>query len=146
MGRTKHPKYPKIGVIFELTLDGDAPENQPMTMFESNGYITKGWWHNGVVVAGKQTHIFKLFQWKGDWDKIGDKIGDNNPPGQWRNAFLSTFPEPDDKCPIGVHDASWHSLHGRSFPGIDLYGEPTFFRTNQITPFSPWRWLIFAKS
>lgn len=52
--------YPADGEIFELTLDGDAPENQPLEMVSRFGYAPVGWRHNGPKVSGKQTRRFKL--------------------------------------------------------------------------------------
>ena len=47
------------GEVFEMTLNGDAPENQPLEMVRRDGY-TGRWTHNGPKVSGRQTRRFKL--------------------------------------------------------------------------------------
>jgi len=56
------PAYPAVGEVFELTFDGDVPENQPLEIVRYFGYNPEGWKHKGLRVGGKQTCRFKLVQ------------------------------------------------------------------------------------
>jgi len=135
--------YPELGVPFELTLDGDAPETQPLAMVEADGYNPDGWKHNGKIVVGKQTRRFKLVQKGGSWGEIGAVTG-KEVEGQWRNAFKATYPEPDGNGPIGVRDASWvHPRGYTAFPCVDHNGDSRFGWVDDFP--DHWRWIVPAE-
>src|SRR5579863_5445427 len=88
--------YPKVGEVFELALDGDAPENQPLEMVDSFGYNPAGWSHKGPKVSGRQTRRFKFVQvgYCSNVDKIKEQSSAHGeiPEGQWINAFKAAYP------------------------------------------------------
>src|SRR5438093_900459 len=99
--------YPE-NVEFELTLDGDAPENQPLEMVRRHPGI---WTHKGATVKGIQTRRFK---WVSaghcrNLDEVRTKLKEYGkiPEGQWREAIKFTFFWPDGKHHRAVADASW---------------------------------------
>jgi hypothetical protein len=101
--------YPAIGEVFELTLDGGAPENQPFQIVKDCGY-TGTWRHNGRTVKGKQTRRFKLAQagYQPNLDGVKSALpASGSVEGQWIKAFKVAYPQPDGNGPIGVADASW---------------------------------------
>lgn len=57
-----HRPYPKIGEPFELELDGDYKDNQPLEMVRSAYGDSRGWAHNGPLVTGRATRSFKLVE------------------------------------------------------------------------------------
>ncbi len=69
--------YPVEGLIFELTLDGDAPTSNPIAMVHSDGYSQhERWRHAGTRVTGKQTRSFKLVSvgYCRDLDEVRQKL------------------------------------------------------------------------
>ena len=132
------------GVAFSLTLDGDAVENQPLEMVQSDRYAGT-WQHNGPTVKGRQTRTFK-------WVSVGycdnfqelvaklKKHGDIQ-EGQWREAVKATF-EPDGEHPRGIADPSWVGPRGRAhFPSVLAYGRSYFYWAERDFG-DVWRWLV----
>ncbi|MFZ0296703.1 MAG: hypothetical protein WAL52_24030 [Candidatus Sulfotelmatobacter sp.] len=138
--------YPRVGEVFELALDGAAPENQPLEMVESFGYNPAGWSHNGPTVSGQKTRRFKLVQvgYCSNMEKVKVKVGTEGafPEGQWINAFKAAFPEPDGQGPVGIPDASWIDSGGRAnYPYILAFGLMQFNYAGHIR-IEDWRWLV----
>lgn len=122
----RQPHYAD-GVVFEMTLEGDAPENQPLEMVRRDGY-TGEWKHNGPIVKGKQTRRFK-------WVAVGNQpnleavrsilVSGKIPEGQWREAVKRVF-EPDGEHPRGIADPSWKRPGGNAnFPYVEGVGRST---------------------
>lgn len=137
--------YPAVGESFELTLDGGAPENQPIEMVMRDGY-GNGWKHKGPTVKGRQTRTFKLVQVGHcrNFDEARHKLGSHGkiPEGQWRNAFKAAYPITDGNEPIGVADPSWEDLlGGANFPVVRSRG-PSRFLWVGYSHCVDWRWLI----
>jgi len=136
--------YPKIGEVFELTLDGNDPNVQPLAMVKNYGYNPEGWKHDGKTVEGQQTQKFKLVQKGGSWDEIGKEVG-NDLEGQWLEAFRKAYPESNGKHPVGVHDASWVVPYGSAyFPYVGRDGGPGFLWSGHVFSVS-WLWLVPVK-
>lgn len=141
--------YPADGEVFELTLDGSAPENQPFEMVNRDGYDPKGWKHNGPTVTGTQTRRGKLVS-VGDcrtWSELERKLKEHGelPPGQWRQAFKNKFPTPDSMGPIGFADRSWSRPFGDpGFPHVDTDGVSCFcWHADGFSEF--WRWFVLVE-
>ena len=141
--------YPTEGKVFELTLDGDAPENQPIEMVKRDGYDNpESWKHTGLTVTGTQTRRFKLVSvgYCSTFDEVKAKLAGQGttPEGQWREAFKAAYPTPDCNGPIGVADGSWAGPGGRAhFPCVNARGGSDFrclaYYFNQY-----WRWLVLV--
>lgn len=140
------PTIPEIGVEFELTLDGNAPENQPLEMVrKSGGYHLTEWKHKGPVVAGQQTRRFKLVQvgYQPNLDAVKKALALHGdiPEGQWREAFKRRFRRPDGKGHIGIADSSWVDPDGTLFPYVHTDGRSDFDRAGGDLG-GYWRWLV----
>jgi hypothetical protein len=140
------PTYPGVGDVFELALNGDARENQPLEMVDSFGYNPEGWCHKGPTISGHQTRRFKLVQvgYCSNLDKVKEKTSalGENPAGQWINAFHSTYPKSDGQGPIGIADGSWVGPNGRAnFPYVLAVGFLHFNIAGHIRG-EDWRWLV----
>lgn len=144
------PAYPTTGDVFELTLDGDARENDPIEMVRRDGYLElEKWRHTGTKVAGTQTRHFKLISvgYCVNWDEVKRKLAKHGelPEGQWREAFKAKYPTPDGNGPIGVPDASWVYPGDRAyfpyFPYVHAHGESRFFWSVDGSR-GRWRWLV----
>lgn len=141
--------YPADGEIFKLTLDGDAPENDPIEMLRRDGYSAVGWLYNGKKLTGKQTHTFKLVSltgYGGDFERtLRDVVECGGiPEGQWREALKNAYPHHDSKSKtcVGVADLSWVNQYGfPCFPFIDIYGNSRFHWPAHSF-FGRWRWLV----
>ena len=143
------PAYPKVGEIFELTLDGDLPENQPLEIVRGFGYNPEGWGHKGPKVSGQQTRRFKLAQvgYCNNLDVVKERLKAHgeNPEGQWMKAFKAAYSQPDGNGPVGVADASWVGPHGGAgFPGVGTDGV-LGFRWTGSGQGGGWRWLVVVK-
>ncbi|GEM_PF-1427146 len=147
-GKPREPviaTYPAVGEVFELTLDGDAPENQPLEMVRRDGY-TGDWRHKGPVVKGVETRRFKFVSvgYCANWNELKQKLAEHGEiaPGQWREAFKKKYPTPDGNGPIGFPDASWAGPDGNAFfPCVDADGESDFDWTGDGWV-GNWRWLV----
>lgn len=137
--------HPPVSEIFELTLDGDLPENQPLEMVRRDGY-SGTWKHNGPVVKGVQTRRFKIVQigYCRTFDEVQTKLIQHGkiPEGQWRQAYKTAYPKPDGNGPIGIADSSWVLPNGRAcFPYVLTDGYSDFCWTDHaFNDF--WRWLV----
>lgn len=141
------PVYPKEGEIFKLTLDGDAPENQPLEMLRRYGTDSSDWKHNGEKVSGKQTRRFKLVRvgYCRNLDEVRKKLkGHGNiPEGQWVMAFRVAYPRSDGQGPhIGVADASWVDPDGSAYFPYVYSGGSLGFNWADIERGDHWRWLV----
>ncbi|MDO8435153.1 MAG: hypothetical protein Q7S89_00530 [bacterium] len=138
--------YPAVGVVFELTLDGDAPENDPIEMVRGDGYEQpEQWRHEGKRVAGRQTHRFKLVQvepCRNIHQVRAELLAYGKiPEGQWREAFKAAYPTPDGNGPIGIADPSWLQGFQSFFPRITAGGSSRLdWAANGRD--SDWRWLV----
>lgn len=138
------PVYPATGEAFELTLDGNAPENQPLEMVRRDGY-SGDWKHKGPIVKGPETRQFKLVSvgYCANWAELTRKLAKQGeiPAGQWREAFKKKYPKHDGGGPIGVPDASWTLPDGDAyFPYVASDGMPSFIWAGDW--FDWWRWLV----
>lgn len=138
------PTYPPNGQVFELTLDGDAPENQPLEMVRSDGFVKpEKWKFNGKKVEGKQTRRFRLVSvsYCRTWAWLESKLNAHGefPAGQWREALKARY-KYDGKSPIGVPDPSWTDPYGdRRFPCLVSRFD---WCDNQFS--GDWRWLMLV--
>lgn len=136
------PTYPADGEIFELTLDGDLPENQPLEMVWRIGYDkTEEWRFNGARVTGIQTRRFKLVSigYCASFEEVKRKLKPHGkiPEGQWREPFRARY-----KGYIGIADASWASPSGSAvFPSVNTRGYSNFHYADGEFSDS-WRWLV----
>lgn len=143
------PTYPADGEVFELTLDADAPENQPLEMVRRFGYNPEGWqWQytSKKVLSGKQTRRFKLVAvgYCRDLKEVRQKLATHGeiPEGQWIMAFKAAYPQPDGKGPVGVADPSWVFPDGDVyFPYVGTDGGSRF-RWADYARGDSWRWLV----
>ena len=141
--------YPAVGEVFELTLDGDAPENQPLEMVRRDGYAND-WKHNGPVVKGRHTKHFKLVEigYCKRFAEVLGKLGAHGeiPNGQWRESFKTKYNGPDCKGHIGVADVSWLSEENEEnvacFPFLDGNSGTSGFLCHDHYFLEAWRWLV----
>lgn len=123
--------YPADGEIFELTLNGDVPENDPIEMVRRDCYDPAGWKYIGKKVTGKQVRRFKLVRVGRcrNLNEVREKLVAHGsiPEGQWREAFKTAYPEPDENSPVGFADPSWVDPDGNAnFPYIYGGGNSDF--------------------
>ena len=128
----KIPHYPD-GVEFDMTLDGDAPENQPLEMVRRDGYSGR-WKHKGSTVKGMQTQRFKWaavgYQYNLDAVRTALTPHGEIPEGQWREAVKQMF-EPDGEHLRGIADSSWVDPNGGAdFPYVNSVGDSNFVWAN----------------
>ena len=140
--------YPATGEVFELTLDGDAADVQPLKMVRRDGYAGE-WRHRGSTVKGQEARRFKLVEigYCQDFEEVRRKLATHGaiPEGQWREAFKARYPRRDGKGPIGVADASWVSPGGDAgFPYVHTDGDSRFGWAGNGFGDS-WRWLVLCK-
>ena len=146
------PTYPVVGQVFELTLDGDAPENQPLAMVRRIGYSTwEKWLYKGPTVKGIQTGVFKLVEFDrflkfDDLHRILDTHG-RIPEGQWAQAFKTAYPKYDGVCSIGFPDKSWVDDIGWNRHPLMYYTDYILnlglaHRDGRIDLWHPWLWLV----
>jgi hypothetical protein len=143
------PAYPKVGDVFELTLDFDAPANEPLEMVEEFGYNSTGWSHTGTKMTGQHTRHFKLVQlgYCSNIDKVKAKTATlgATPEGQWINAFKAAYPVPDGQGPIGIADDSWIGANGRAnYPYLLAVGFQHFNYGGHVRG-EDWRWLVVVE-
>lgn len=140
---------PALNQPFELTLDGDAPENQPLEMVRLDGYDPQNWKYQGTPVKGKQTRRFKLVSVGPctNFTEVQEKLKPHGeiPEGQWGNAFKKKFPKMDGNGPIGVADLSWVDPHGCAYFPFVLAGGASHFRWAAYRFGGRWRWLVASK-
>ena len=140
--------YPQVNVPFELTLDGDLPENTLMGIVEAFGYKPAGWDYNGTVLTGKQTRQFMLvgigYQPNlAEAKKVLEAKYGPTPEGQFMKAFKDEY-EANGINPVGVADDSWVDPLGRArFPFVNSDGEPDFYWTARDLD-GHRLWLVFA--
>lgn len=137
------PEYPAPGVEFDLTLDGDARENQPLAMVSGDGY-GGGWKHKGPVVKGTQTRRFKFVEigYQPNWNSVVGELGKHGkiPEGQWREAVKKTYRT--NRLSMGVADASWSDPgDSRNFPMVHVIGGSDFHWTD-VEFSESWVWLV----
>lgn len=141
------PVYPAVGQEFELTLDGDAPENQPLAMVQCDGYAG-AWKHEGPLVEGKQTRRFKLVQvgYQPGLEAVRTALAAHGevPPGQWREALKSSYRQ-DGQGPVGLADPSWQNPVGIAyFPYVHSNGDSNFDWAGDEFH-DDWRWLVLSE-
>lgn len=137
--------YPELGEEFELTLDGDHPDNQPTAMKRGDG--NDGWTYRGdSTVRGIVTKRFKLmkFGYRKEPGFVRREYAGHGtvPEGQWRQAFIATFPTHDGKGPVGIPDSSWQlGAGGYYFPCVNKEGIADFYWGGHGLD-KEWRWLV----
>lgn len=140
--------YPKLGEVFELTLNGNDPDVQPLAMVRKYGYKPEYWKHSGKTVTGQQTRKFQLVSvgYCTGWYELAEKLATfgPTPEGQWLEAFKTEY-GPGGNCHIGVADPSWVDPHGFAvFPCMHNDGDSNFDWAD--SDFSVrWRWLVPVK-
>lgn len=137
---------PAVGEVFEMTIDGGAPWNNPVAMLRADGYAPD-WQFVGREITGVQTRRFKLETVQGcsNLKEILEVLAGKGkaPEGQWRVPFSEKYKLNNLGEQLGVSDASW----------INEYGEAHFpFLTNLQSGFhwaedirrggKGWLWLI----
>src|SRR3989344_6033266 len=109
----KLPHYAD-GEVFEMTLDGDALENQPLEMVRREGYIGN-WKDHGPVGQGIVPRRFKWVAvgYQSNLEAVQTALPPHGkiPEGQWREAVKQMF-EPDREHPRGIADPSWRYPYG----------------------------------
>ena len=140
--------YPVLNEIFELTLDGSAPENQPLEMVRADGCDPRGWKHDGPTVKGTESRRGKLVSvgYCRGWQELERKLKAHGelPEGQWREAFKARYPTLDGNGPIGFADRSWSvPSERRFFPYVSSAGESSFYWFDDgVHGF--WRWFVLV--
>lgn len=140
---------PAVGVEFELTLDFEATENDPIEMVRRDEYSSpEEWQFTGKKASGVQTRRFKLVRVGpcGNFNEVREKLAQYGevPEGQWLQAFMAVYPKPDGNGPIGFADPSWVSPGGRAyFPCVGSDGGSRFDWVGREYGES-WRWLVLA--
>ena len=141
--------WPVVGEVFELTLDFDAPENDPVQMVRADGYSnSEKWKHAGTKPAGVQTRRFKLVEigYQPSFDEVKAALAKHGPTpeGQWRNALKEKFPSPPGR-PVGIADASWVAPDGNAyFPCVSGDGSSVFYWAARDFG-EVWLWLVEVK-
>ena len=135
--------YPD-GEVFEMTLNGDAPENQPLEMVRRDGY-TGDWKHSGPKVKGIETRRFKWVAvgYQPNLEAVRVVLASHGkiPEGQWREAVKQMF-EPDGEYPRGVADPSWRGPSSDAdFPCVGRGGVSDFGWAGSGRS-GDWRWLV----
>ena len=145
------PAYPPDGEAFELTLDGDAPENQPLQIVRDWGYDSSKWRHKGPKVKGKHTQRYQLvragYMYQSNLDEAKAALPGSGTvvEGQWINAFNAAYPQPDGNGPAGIADASWLDPNGvPCFPMVNSKGFIQF-RWARSGLVANWRWIVPAE-
>lgn len=130
-GTIQSVKLPHVadGEVFELTLDFDAPKNQPLQMVRSDGY-DGNWRHNGPTIKGVQTRRFKWVAvgYCRNFDELREKLAHHGriPEGQWREAVKTKF-QHDGVHARGIADASWVGPYARAhYPCVRSGGDSGF--------------------
>lgn len=142
-------KYPKVGEVFELTLDSERPDVQPLAMLKSSGYPPAGWKYKGKTMAGILTRRFQLVSvgLASNWRDLSDKllVYGESPAGMWIKAFMDAYPNPDGHGRIGILDDAWQDpKYYACFPSI--YSSGILYFSQTLRKFSEhWRWLVYAK-
>jgi hypothetical protein len=144
------PSYPEDGVVFELTIDGDDPDVQPLTIVKMAGGDPGRYRYRGRVIEGKQTRRFMFVSVGGSvFEDVVARLKDKGkiPEGQWIMAVKKAFPIHGRKRPVGIVDASWREQGcGRfngCFPCIVLRGELGFVSAHhEYLRARCWRWLV----
>lgn len=129
--------YPAVGEVFELTLDGDALETEPMEMvLRDRNFQPDKWKYRGERVFGNQTRQFRLIRLPSSSRNLMDvrfklRPYGKTPKGQWREALRVAYsvPSHDDESNevISIADDSWVNHHGLPcFPWIRKDGSSGF--------------------
>ncbi|MBI2053076.1 MAG: hypothetical protein HYT34_02420 [Candidatus Ryanbacteria bacterium] len=145
------------GKVFEMTLDGDAAENQPIEMVRRDGYDNPSRWkHVGTRVLGTQTRKFvwvsvgyqpNLDAVRAACLKAAGKLDLNGriPEGQWREVIKQML-EPDGQYHRGIVDPSWEDPDGGIlFPCVSSGGNSRFYWA-VLGCSGGWRWLVEVES
>ena len=112
---------PAVGEVFELTIDGDAPWNDPMALVRGDGYDEKCWEFHGRMIEGNQTRKFRLETAEGCSSlnqvlEILQRKGGKISEGQWRVSFAEKYNLLGVNERVGFPDPSW----------LDEYREAVF--------------------
>lgn len=145
------------GKAFEMTLDGDAAENQPIEMVRRDGYDKPSEWkHKGATVKGTQTRKFVWVSvgYQPNLDAVravcleaAGKLGLNGriPEGQWREAIKQMFHHLGQYI-RGIADPSWeYPGGGIRFPYVGSDGRSCFY-WGDYGYGEAWRWLVEVES
>jgi len=143
--------FPALGEIFELTLDGSAPENDPIDMARRSGEVGfEKWQHKGRRVNGIQTRRFKLVS-IGCCDHFSTVVAmlkehGKIPECQWREALIAKFQDADGGGTVGIADDSLRDQYSDFFfPCIRANYGPIcapFFDWTEGGFNNHWRWLV----
>lgn len=136
--------WPRPNEVFELTLDGDASENQPLAMVKADGYDGP-WQHNGSTVKGRETRRFKLVEIGSQPNcesvKTACQKHGKIPEGQWREVMKKKFTDSPGRL-VGIADASWVSPSGLTFfPYVTAGGASSFLWSGYAWN-DHWLWLV----
>ncbi|MBI2475494.1 hypothetical protein HYV69_03665 [Candidatus Uhrbacteria bacterium] len=143
--------FPALGEVFELTLDGSAPDNDPIEMVHRSGEVGfEKWRHRGKLVKGVQTRRFKLIT-IGCCDHFSTVVAilkehGKIPEGQWREVLITKFQSADGGGTVGIADDSWRDQYSYFlFPCIRADSGQTcvpFFDLSEGGFNNNWRWLV----
>jgi len=143
--------FPALGEVFELTLDGSAPENDPIEMVRRSGEVGfEKWQHKGRQINGVQKRRFKLVA-VGSCDHFNLVVAilkehGKIPEGQWREALIAKFQVVDCNGIVGIADDSWRDRYGDFFfPCFNANSEQAcvpFFDWTEGGFNNYWRWLV----
>jgi len=116
--------YPKIGKLFELTLDGQTKKFK----------LVKTCFCNNLEEIRKKLRIYYEIPHE----------------GKWLQAFIDKY-SADGDGPVGIATNYWDSEH--KYLGdahyhfyVDVLGKKVYMSTDDIQPFTrAWRWLIIPR-
>lgn len=138
---------PKVGEVFELTLNGDDPDNQPSAMVAACQEDPSVWTHKGPTVTRTVTKRFKLVKVGScnTFKELKERLQAHGtiPESQWLKVFTTRFTRHDHDDGVAVADDSFvlSPGGGRSFFYIGDEGFPVL--TPRGGPMSGmWRWLV----
>ncbi len=143
------PAWLALNKVFELTLDGDAPENDPLQMVRAYGCSDpEKWKHTGMKVIGRETRRFKLVEigYKPNFESVKKALARHGsiPEGQWREALKKRFLGAPGRL-VGVADVSWFDPFGYPyFPCVNDDGASAFGWIDRGF-FEYWLWLVEVK-
>jgi hypothetical protein len=151
---------PAVGEIFDLEIDGNAPEVDPLNMVLFNADVScttgRGWRFEGKSVKGKQTSRFMLVEPDDHSCRLPQlkktlRERGRIPEGQWLVAFMEKYQAPicrfEEGYCIAIADDSWIDIGarrrlpylGEAILELDFeYAEVVDIREN-------WLWLVEVK-
>lgn len=144
---TIHRLYPLVGERFDLGLNGDYGNYQPLDMVRRTGHDSRGWVHKGHMCTGRDIRPFKLIEiaTHGTFDEVMNELSRHGrvPEGQWICGFKVAYPTPDGRRNVAIADATWVGPDGMTyFPYVSRAGDIRFHRSNGNFGGDCWLWIV----